>query len=59
MTQATHPRAGITLADVAAVSPALAHITQTAIVGDLWSRPGLAPSEIPELVTHLATRSAA
>ena len=45
MTQANHPRAGITLADVAAVSPALAHITQTAIVDDLWSRPGLAPRD--------------
>jgi 4-carboxymuconolactone decarboxylase len=45
MTQAIHPRPGITLADVAAVSPALAHVTQTAIADDLWSRPALAPRD--------------
>jgi 4-carboxymuconolactone decarboxylase len=45
MTHTSLPHAGITLADVAAVSPALAQFTQTAIVDDLWSRPGLAPRD--------------
>jgi len=81
-------RSAITLAEVGAVSPALANYTQTRIVDELWKRPdlsardrsivtlsaliarnhtigilhytnlaldhGVQPSEISELVTHLA-----
>ncbi|WP_342454857.1 MULTISPECIES: carboxymuconolactone decarboxylase family protein [unclassified Pseudomonas] len=34
-----------TLASAAAVSPALAHNTETMLLGDLWQRPGLSPRD--------------
>lgn len=42
-TSPSHP--GLTLDDVNRVSPALAHYTQSTIVGELWSRPDLSPRD--------------
>ncbi len=42
-TSPSHPE--LTLDDVSRVSPALAHYTQSTIVGELWSRPDLSPRD--------------
>lgn len=45
MTTANPPHFALTPADVASVSPALASLTGTSIVDDLWQRPGLSKKD--------------